>query len=153
MTVTGVEIRRTMANLADAIATIADEREQLQAENKKLRSRCAPTHNVVIGDTGHYVAYEVFKHIEELNAKLDTANALVTCCCGSPVDAHGMGDGHSPVDMYHYAHMKLTEQNDKLTAMVRLLLENDPTELVSDGGHTVLDLWRHDARQALGIRV
>lgn len=25
-----------------------------------------------------------------------------TCCCGSPVDSHGWGDGHSPVDMYHY---------------------------------------------------
>lgn len=24
------------------------------------------------------------------------------CCCGSPVDSHGWGDGHSPVDMYHY---------------------------------------------------
>lgn len=25
-----------------------------------------------------------------------------TCCCGSPIDRHGWGDGHSPVDMYHY---------------------------------------------------
>lgn len=24
------------------------------------------------------------------------------CCCGSPIDQHGWGDGHSPVDMYHY---------------------------------------------------
>ncbi|QQM18183.1 hypothetical protein PQD73_gp019 [Stenotrophomonas phage Salva] len=24
------------------------------------------------------------------------------CCCGSPVEHHGWGDGHSPVDMYHY---------------------------------------------------
>lgn len=24
------------------------------------------------------------------------------CCCGSPVDSHGFGDGHSPVDDGHY---------------------------------------------------
>ncbi|WP_210268075.1 hypothetical protein [Brucella intermedia] len=42
-----------------------------------------------------------------LTAKLETANALVTCCCGDPVDAHNMGSGHSPVDQYHYALMQL----------------------------------------------
>lgn len=25
------------------------------------------------------------------------------CCCGSAVDKHGMGDGHSPVDEGDYA--------------------------------------------------
>ena len=42
-----------------------------------------------------------------LSAKLETANALVACCCGDPVDAHNMGSGHSPVDQYHYAFMQL----------------------------------------------
>ncbi len=42
-----------------------------------------------------------------LTAKLETANALVACCCGDPVDAHNMGSGHSPVDQYHYAFMQL----------------------------------------------
>jgi len=27
------------------------------------------------------------------------------CCCGSPVDTHGIGDGHSPVDNLSYAVM------------------------------------------------
>lgn len=116
------EIRRTMSVLAETMIAVMDEREQLKVENQKL------------------------------NSKLDTANALVTCCCGSPVDMHGMGDGHSPVDMYHYAHARITEQNEKLTLLVKLLLDNDPAELVSDGGHTVLDLWRHDAREVLGNR-
>lgn len=49
--------------------------------------------------------------IEELKSKLETANALVTCCCGIPVDDHGMGDGHSPVDMYHYRLMMIEKQN------------------------------------------
>ncbi len=139
------EIRRTMTVLGDAIVAVVDE-------NDKLRSRCAPTHVVLVGSVGHYVNFEVFKHIEELNAKLETASALVTCCCGNPVDTRGMGDGHSPVDMYHYSHMKLTQQNEKLTELVKLLVDNDPAESVSDGGHTVLDLWRHNAREALGVR-
>ncbi|WP_114216737.1 hypothetical protein [Ochrobactrum sp. 3-3] len=50
---------------------------------------------------------ETCKRIKALEAKLATANALVTCCCGDLVDAHNMGSGHSPVDQYHYAMMQL----------------------------------------------
>jgi len=146
------EIKRTMDAFTEAMVEFARDRERLQAENEKLRSRCGPTHNVIIGDIAFYVSYEVFKHIEELNAKLETASALVTCCCGNPVDAHGMGDGHSPVDQYHYRLTQVEKQNDKLTNLVKLLLDNDPGEAVADGGRTILDLWRHNAREALGIR-
>ncbi len=59
------------------------------------------------------------KEIEELKAKLETANALVTCCCGSPVDSHGMGDGHSPVDMYHYRLMQIEKQNEIMAHALR----------------------------------
>lgn len=38
---------------------------------------------------------------------------------------------------------------DELRRLVTDMLENDPADYVSDGGHTVLDLWRHDARKAL----
>lgn len=61
----------------------------------------------------------VLEERADLKAKLDTANALVTCCCGSPVDSHGYGDGHSPVDQYHYAHMRLTERVEKLEAALK----------------------------------
>lgn len=37
-----------------------------------------------------------------------------------------------------------------LEDLVTTLLENDPNDLISDGGHTVLDLWRHQARETLG---
>jgi predicted metal-dependent hydrolase len=37
---------------------------------------------------------------------------------------------------------------ERLEALVRDMIENEPDDLVSDGGHTVLDLWRHDARAA-----
>lgn len=54
--------------------------------------------------------------LSDVEAKLETANALVTCCCGDPVDAHNMGSGHGPVDQYHYAMRRLEEENAKLKA-------------------------------------
>ncbi|WLF95713.1 hypothetical protein Q5698_08520 [Brucella intermedia] len=77
-----------------------------------------------------------------LTAKLETANALVTCCCGNSVDSHGMGDGHSPVDQYHYKMMQLEEQNAALTARIKELeeaLDSDPSGS---------DLWRYWSRKA-----
>ena len=38
---------------------------------------------------------------------------------------------------------------ERLESLVRTMIENEPGELVADGGHTVLDLWRHEARAAL----
>jgi hypothetical protein len=43
----------------------------------------------------------------------------------------------------------MVEENARLAGLIRVLLENEPHDAVSDGGHTVLDLWRHDARAAL----
>lgn len=36
-----------------------------------------------------------------------------------------------------------------LENLIRAMIENEPDDIVADGGHTVLDLWRHDARAAL----
>lgn len=36
-----------------------------------------------------------------------------------------------------------------LRNLVRTLIDNDPDEPISDAGHTVIDLWRHEARAAL----
>lgn len=44
---------------------------------------------------------------------------------------------------------ELVAENKRLAGLIRVLLENEPHDAVSDGGHTVLDLWRHDARAAL----
>jgi len=52
-------------------------------------------------------AQDFRERAEKAEAKLGTANALITCCCGDPVDAHDMGSGHSPVDQYHYTMMQL----------------------------------------------
>lgn len=69
----------------------------------------------------HKTRSELMTEIRQLEAKLATANALVTCCCGNPVDSHGYGDGHSPVDQYHYSYTKLTEENERLKAENQLL--------------------------------
>ena len=38
---------------------------------------------------------------------------------------------------------------DKLANLVETMIENDPDDIIADGGHVMIDLWRHDARQAL----
>lgn len=43
----------------------------------------------------------------------------------------------------------LAAENARLRELVCCLVENDPNECVADGGHTVLDVWRRDARAAL----
>jgi hypothetical protein len=57
---------------------------------------------------------QVCKHVEQLQAKLH-------CMCGSPVEGHGMGDGHSPVSMYDYAleraHARIAELEAALRAV------------------------------------
>lgn len=47
--------------------------------------------------------------------------------------------------------VEAADEIDRLRDLIRTLVENDPQEPISDGGHVVLDLWRHEARQALGI--
>ena len=37
----------------------------------------------------------------------------------------------------------------RLRSLVIAMLENDPSELAADGGITVLDVWRKDARALL----
>jgi hypothetical protein len=39
---------------------------------------------------------------------------------------------------------------ERLRRLVRALIENEPDDIVADGGHTVLDEWRYNARAALG---
>jgi len=42
-----------------------------------------------------------------------------TCCCGSPVDAHGFDDGHSPVDAWDYALMQTEDHHATAIAAAR----------------------------------
>jgi hypothetical protein len=45
---------------------------------------------------------------------------------------------------------KLRAENARLRELVRILLDNDPDDLIADGGLTVLDGWRDSARKLLG---
>jgi len=45
----------------------------------------------------------------------------------------------------------LDDENKRLRELVLCLIENDPSDAISDAGHNVLDLWRHDARKVLGM--
>lgn len=38
---------------------------------------------------------------------------------------------------------------ERLRDLVQTLIDNAPDDPISDAGHTVLDLWRHEARAAL----
>lgn len=44
---------------------------------------------------------------------------------------------------------QMGERITSLETLIRAMIENEPDDAVSDGGHTVLDLWRHEARAAL----
>ena len=43
----------------------------------------------------------------------------------------------------------LQAENDAMREFVQEMIDNDPNELISDGGHTVLDHWRYHAKIAL----
>lgn len=44
----------------------------------------------------------------------------------------------------------MQDENARMQRLIQDLIDNDPNELISDAGHSVLDLWRHEARKALG---
>ena len=43
----------------------------------------------------------------------DTCEYVKYCMCGSEVDAHGFGDGHSPVPMHYYYCQEIRDQNEQ----------------------------------------
>lgn len=44
---------------------------------------------------------------------------------------------------------ELVERVRRYESLIRALIENEPDDIVADGGHTVLDEWRYNARSAL----
>lgn len=83
---------------------------------QKLRERLQAARQEAVGRRRANVLVET----KDLSALLDRCTALEealercisflesaplesgTCCCGSPVEGHGFGDGHSPVDELQY---------------------------------------------------
>lgn len=54
---------------------------------------------------------ELKARFADLEAKLATADAIVTCCCGNPM-THSGYEGHSPVSQYHWHMHQLGERLD-----------------------------------------
>ncbi len=83
--------------LADALAALrpSNEAPDILAENAKMSG-------------------EVERLREALEVAIDWLRRAPlesgTCCCGSPVDGHGFGDGHSPVDELAYSAGRLEER-------------------------------------------
>lgn len=75
---------------------------------------CQGCYTMTENELGDYVASEEYDAplslIAEMLEALESAIALIRhgsfaeghCLCGSPVDGHGIGDGHSPVDAGEY---------------------------------------------------
>jgi len=45
---------------------------------------------------------------------------------------------------------RLREALERRGRLIDCLLDNDPEEVISDAGHTVLQAWRHDAEREMG---
>jgi hypothetical protein len=54
-------------------------------------------------------------------------------------------------EVAHQDRATLLRHIDRLAGLVRAMLESDPNELAADGGITVLDVWRKDARATLNL--
>jgi hypothetical protein len=54
-------------------------------------------------------------------------------------------------DLYatHPLVMESVDEIERLRELIHVMLENDPNDMAGDG--TVLDVWRKEARRALGI--
>jgi hypothetical protein len=70
----------------------------------------------------------------------DVAYAKVTCMCGSYIDDHGMGDGHSPVSMYDHALVRAEERAEAAEKALGEARVWQPIETAPNDG-TPVDLW------------
>lgn len=82
-------------------------------------------------DYGAYVEFADYDALQSLNAELlealESAIELIRhgsfaegcCMCGSPVDSHGIGDGHSPVDAGEYYAGQVVENSVDIIAKAR----------------------------------
>jgi hypothetical protein len=80
----------------------AAELRRLHAENEMFRVM-HQSHADKLKAVGAINA-QLLEALEATTAMLDRSDCLTGyCCCGSPIDGHGFGDGHTPTDegAYH----------------------------------------------------
>lgn len=83
-------IRRNIAEYNEAIACYQSERDQQAQRIGELEG--------LLQDSAELIKHGVFED--------------GICCCGSSVDSHGFGDGHSPVDALAYHAGQVCERID-----------------------------------------
>jgi hypothetical protein len=75
-------------------------------ESRRLARAAIAALSSTPSDTGDELREALTKAIDFLQtAPLESG----VCCCGSPVEGHGFGDGHSPVDELRYHASNLAE--------------------------------------------
>jgi hypothetical protein len=84
---------------------------------------------------------------EHSDYSIDLARIIEGLCSGGPIREPQTGARHH-YDMAVAALRKSEERAGKLARLVQVFLDNEPDDLVADGGVTVLDVWRQEARRA-----
>lgn len=86
--------QRNILKLSNSAPAMIAEIRELRAENARLRGK--------VSDALAFLR----------SAPLESGY----CCCGSPVDGHGIGDGHAPVDdLAYYASNLASDLSAALT--------------------------------------
>ncbi len=80
------------------------------------------------------------------HAQIEQLYAKLTCCCGSYVADHGMGDGHSPVSMYDHA---LDQANAEIEQLKRQVEGLETLRPVWAFGHSDASMTAQAASGAL----
>jgi predicted RNase H-like nuclease (RuvC/YqgF family) len=115
-------------------AEAADEIERLESENRRIIS---------MGHDINDENKELMAEIERLKAQVERLQDNVK------VEANLRREFRDEVEELRAKLAEAQGAEERLRGLICTLLENDPNELAADGGITVLDVWRKEARAAI----
>jgi hypothetical protein len=81
-----------------------DELRRIQSVETESKERILRLEGALVKEAA--INAQLLEALEATTAMLDQSDCLTGyCCCGSAIDGHGFGDGHTPVDegAYHQA--------------------------------------------------
>lgn len=112
------EASETFAALCDGLES--HERDYFVEEVTKLRKKVGAE----ILRKRHESLEEALQNCLGLLKQADLSTGI--CCCGSPVDSHTMGDGHSPVDDgVYYGYSIINQAEAALATHRKINYENN----------------------------
>ena len=112
LTADGTVLRELITQFDAAIRRIATELTGQACGGVDTGDNINPETGEPYGPGGH-TGWLLAKEAKKLRDGNEQLHARLTCMCGSWVDQHGLGDGHSPVSMYDHALDKVTEERDE----------------------------------------